>query len=63
MYFILFKSPANNQWYWNLRAANNEKIAASEGYIAKQSALDTIRAVKAAAAGASIYDDSEKNWV
>lgn len=42
MYFYLFKSNPNNQWYFNIRAANHERIASSEGYHNKQDAVNTI---------------------
>ncbi|MCL4161765.1 UNVERIFIED_CONTAM: hypothetical protein GTU68_064046, partial [Idotea baltica] len=45
-YFNLFKSTANNQFYFNLRAGNNERVLASEGYTTKQSAQNGISSVK-----------------
>lgn len=32
MIFEVFKSGSNNLWYFHLKAANNEVVAASEGY-------------------------------
>lgn len=64
MYFILFKSTQNNQWYWNLNADNNQKIAAgAEGYINKQDAIHGINLVKANAAASNIYDKSQEKWL
>lgn len=38
MHFQLFKDTAG-EWRWNLRSANGEIIAASEGYTTKRSAV------------------------
>ncbi|MDR6842829.1 YegP family protein [Pseudoxanthomonas sacheonensis] len=62
MYFYIFKSDVNNQWYFNIRSANHERIASSEGYHNKQDALSTINVIKAGAAGAPIYDASLSKW-
>ena len=42
MYFQIFKSKANNQWYWHLKSANHEIIAVSEGYTTKDNCLHCI---------------------
>ena len=64
MYFILFKSENNNQWYWHLRADNHQIIASgAEGYVSKQGATDGIALVKKNAATARVYDDSQKKWL
>lgn len=44
--FVLFRSNQNRQFYWNLHAANGERIAHSEGYVSKQGALNGISSVK-----------------
>ncbi|EIL87233.1 YegP family protein, partial [Rhodanobacter spathiphylli] len=62
MYFYLFKSTANNQWYFNIRAANHERIASSEGYHNKQDAINTINVIRRGAATAGIYDASVEKW-
>jgi len=62
MYFYLFKSNANNQWYFNIRAANHERIASSEGYHNKQDAVNTINVIRRGAATAAIYDASIEKW-
>ncbi|MCL4106614.1 UNVERIFIED_CONTAM: hypothetical protein GTU68_009748 [Idotea baltica] len=36
----------NNQFYWNLNAANGEPIAHSETYVSKQGAINGIDSVK-----------------
>ena len=64
MYFILFKSDKNNQWYWNLNAANHKVIATgAEGYINKQDAINGINLVKANAATVKVYDKSVDKWM
>ena len=64
MYFILFKSDKNSQWYWNLNADNHRVIASgAEGYINKQDALHGIQLVQANAAAAPVYDASQKTWL
>lgn len=42
--------PSSGQWFWRLRAANNETVSWSgERYTTKQSCLDAIDVVKATA--------------
>jgi uncharacterized protein YegP (UPF0339 family) len=55
MYFQVWQSKANSQWYWHLRAANHEIVVQSEGYISKQSALHAIGLVKSSS-NATVYD-------
>jgi len=62
MYFYLFKSNVNHQWYFNIRAANHERIAASEGYHNKQDAIHTINVIRRGASSAGIYDASVEKW-
>jgi len=45
--FQVFKSSANYQYYYRLRARNGEIILNGEGYTTKQSCLAGIAAVKA----------------
>ena len=41
MYFVLFQSSKNNQWYWSLKDNNHQTIAAGiQGYVDKQDAYD-----------------------
>jgi uncharacterized protein YegP (UPF0339 family) len=64
MYFILFKSDKNNQWYWNLNAENHKIIATGgEGYANKQDAIHGINLVKKNAADSGVYDKSQEKWV
>ncbi|MET3115453.1 uncharacterized protein YegP (UPF0339 family) [Pedobacter sp. CG_S7] len=58
--FTIFKSPANGQFYFRLRAANNEIILSSEGYIYKSSCKDGIESVKKNAPLDSRYTKADK---
>ena len=63
IYFYVFKSAVNNQWYFNIRSSGNHHIlATSEGYHNKQDALSTINVIRNGARTAQIYDDSTKQW-
>jgi uncharacterized protein YegP (UPF0339 family) len=53
--FEIFRG-VNGNYYFRLKAANGQIIAASEGYTTKQSAKDGINAVKLLAPAASIID-------
>ena len=47
MYFEVYQSPNNKQWYWRLKAANHEPIATGgEGYSEKRGALHAVELVK-----------------
>jgi uncharacterized protein YegP (UPF0339 family) len=46
MKYEYWKSSANNNWYWHLKAANGEKIAQGEGYSTKEGCLHAIALVK-----------------
>ncbi len=50
MYYSVWKSTVNSNWYWNLKSANHEKIAQSEGYTTKASALHAIDLLKSSSA-------------
>lgn len=64
MYFVLFKSSANQQWYWNLNAGNHQVIATgAEGYVNKQDALNGIRLVQSNAPSSGVYDKSQEKWL
>ena len=56
--FLIFKGE-DNQWYFSLYANNNEIVCQSEGYKAKQSALDGVKAVCSAALQAKILIEQE----
>ena len=45
-YFTLFKSPKNDEYYFNLKAGNHEIILQSEGYKAKSGAENGIESVR-----------------
>lgn len=53
--FELFKG-SNGNYYFRLKAANGQIIAASEGYTTKQSAQDGIASVKLVAPSAPTVD-------
>jgi uncharacterized protein YegP (UPF0339 family) len=64
MYFILFKSDKNNQWYWNFNSDNHKIIATGgEGYFNKQDALNGIELVRQNASKSNIYDKSQDKWL
>ncbi len=64
MYFILYKSEKNSEWYWNLNADNHKVIATgAEGYKNKQDAIHGINLVKANAPTAATYDKSQEKWL
>lgn len=45
MYFQIFKSKVNNQWYWHLKSANHEIIAHGEGYINREDCVHAVTLV------------------
>ena len=55
MYYKIWQSTHNNQWYWHLKSANHEIIATGEGYISKQGCLHAIALVKGSG-NAPIYE-------
>lgn len=54
MYFEIFQG-INGEWYWHLKSANHETIAASEGYVSKQSCLYCIGLVMDTTRDTPIY--------
>ncbi|MBL7909808.1 MAG: YegP family protein [Bacteroidia bacterium] len=54
--FQIFKSSANSQFYFRLRAANGEIILGGEGYISKQSCQNGIISVKSNSSWDLRYD-------
>src|SRR5258706_7540955 len=54
--FQIFKSSANNQYYYRLRAKNGEQVLSSEGYTTKDSCKNAIASVKINAQLDSRYD-------
>lgn len=57
MYFYLWQSTADNQWYFVLRASNHQTIVTSEGYVSKQGAKNGILVVQSSSS-APIYEAS-----
>ena len=57
--FVIYRDIAN-QYRWRLVANNGEKIAASEGYVLKQSALNSANRVKILAASATVVDNTKE---
>ena len=56
MAYYIWQSAQNRQWYWHLRAANNQIIATGgEGYHNKQDCLNGISLVKASS-NAPVYE-------
>ena len=56
-YFTYFQSSKNDQWYFNFKGNNNEKVmSSSEGYTSEQACLNGIDAVKQNAPFDSRYD-------
>ena len=53
----IFKG-GNGQYYFNVKSANGEKIAQSEGYTKKQSAEDTIKVLKEQLPSATVVEIS-----
>ena len=48
------RKASNDEWFFTLKAANGEVILVSETYKQKQSAQDTVTAIKRIAADAEI---------
>jgi len=55
MHFNIWKS-TDDQFYFELKGNNGETVAVSELYTRKQSAKDTIEAIKKGAASAGVSD-------
>jgi len=58
--FEVFKSAANRQFYFRLKAENGEIVLSSEGYTRKSSCLDTIVVVKQCASQSDRYEKQDK---
>ena len=57
MYFELYKSTNNNQWYWRLKAANHQVVATGgEGYYNRQDALNGISLVMSTNTQTPVYE-------
>lgn len=57
MHFSIWRS-TDNQLYFELKGDNNETVAISETYRRKESALETIEAIKRGVASAEVRDHS-----
>lgn len=55
--FVIYIDKAGH-YRWYLQARNGEKVAASEAYVYKQSAINSANRVKAIAWSADIVDDT-----
>ena len=42
MYFKIWQSSVNNNWYWHLKSANHEIVANGEGYTTETGCLHAI---------------------
>lgn len=56
MYFEIFKSDSNSQYYFHIKSSNHKIVAQSEGYTSKSSAMNTIDSIKK-----NISTDTEVN--
>lgn len=57
MQFEVFKGGfIRRRWYWRLRSSNGEIVAQSQGYVERQTALDTINSIREHAQNAFLYD-------
>ncbi len=54
MKFEYWKSENDSNWYWRLKAANNESIAQSEGYTTKANCLASIKLTKSAGSATEV---------
>ena len=62
--FNLWQSSSSNKnWYFNMEASNGEKVAQSEGYTSRQSALNTINLIRREASQAQINEHQNGRWV
>ena len=58
-YYKLFQSSKNSEWYFSLKAGNNETILQSEGYKAKAGAENGIESVQTNSPNEDRYDRRE----
>ncbi len=57
MYFDIHKNKDGKYW-WVAKGNNHETMCSSQLYTTKEAAKDTIKVIKAGAAGASVYDET-----
>lgn len=55
--FVIYLDRAN-EYRWRLVARNGEKVAASEGYTSKQSAINSVGNIKALSLHADVVDET-----
>lgn len=55
MYFQIWQSNVNRQWYWHLKSANHEIIANGEGYTSKANCLHAVGLVMDANRQTPVY--------
>ena len=60
--FVIYRDIAG-QYRWRLVANNGEKVAASEAYVSRQGALNSVNRVKILAASAAIVDNTTSELV
>jgi hypothetical protein len=58
--FVIYRDIAGG-YRWRLVARNGEKVAASEGYTSKQSAIDSAKNVTVWASKATVVDETTVN--
>lgn len=58
MYFDIFKSSRNGQYWWVAKGENHETLGSSELMTTKQACVHGIRVVKDGARTASVYDET-----
>lgn len=58
MYFDIYKSAKNGQYWWVAKGENNRTLGSSELMISKQSCVDAIKVIKQGASSANVYDET-----
>jgi hypothetical protein len=58
MYFDIYKSDKNSQYWWVAKGQNGETVCSSELMTTKESCKHGIRVVKEGAASANVYDET-----
>ena len=61
--FNLWQSQKNANWYFNIEAANGEKVVQSEGYVSRQSAAKTIDLIRGEAGRSAVQEYRGGQWV
>ena len=58
MYFDIYKSSRNGQYWWVAKGENNKTLCSSELMTSKQACVNGIRVLKDGAATANVYDET-----